>query len=216
MKTVLSAAVLSTLGLCAGSAIAAPHNDVATVISSTPVYERVSAPRRECFTEQVTAYDERRVRRPVQQEYIADSRVESRQSSGAGALLGAIVGGVIGHQFGNSTGGRDRGTAAGAFVGGLIGNGIENSDSGTRYDRYDSGYRRASAYDVERVPVTRDVQRCNVVSDYREEIRGYDVRYSYNGREFTTRMAYDPGPTLPINVEVRPSYRAPVPSYNRY
>ncbi len=192
--------------------MAAPHNDVATVISSTPIYERISAPRRECATEQVTTYDQRRVRRPVQQEYVA----EPRQSSGAGALLGAIVGGVIGHQFGNSTGGRDHGTAAGAVIGGLIGNGIENSDSGTRYDRYDSGYRRASAYDVERIPVTRDVQRCNVVNDDREEIRGYDVRYSYNGREYTTRLAYDPGPTLPINVEVRPSYRAPASSYNRY
>ncbi len=209
MKTVLSIAVLSALGLSAGTAMAAPHNDVATVISSTPIVERVSAPRRECFTEQVTAYDERRVRR--QQEYVADSRVE-RPSSGAGALLGAIVGGVIGHQFGNSTGGRDHGTAAGAVIGGLIGNNMETTGS----DRNDSGYRRASVYDVERVPVTRDVQRCNVVNDYREEIRGYDVRYSYNGREYMTRLAYDPGPTLPINVEVRPSYRTPAPSYNRY
>lgn len=222
MKTVLSVAVISTLGLATGAAIAAPYSDVATVISATPVYERVSAPRRECAIEQVTTYDERRVRRPVQQEYVADSRVEPRQSSGAGAVLGAIVGGVIGHQFGNSTGGRDRGTAAGAIVGGLIGHGIESGENGSsydrsgRYDRYDGSYRRASAYDVERVPVTRDVQRCNVVSDYREEVRGYDVRYSYNGRQYTTRMDYNPGATLPINVEVRPSYRAPAPSYNRY
>ena len=207
MKTVLTIAVLSTLGLSAGAVSAAPHSDVATVISATPVVERVSAPRRECFTEQVTAYDERRVRRPVQQEYAA----ESRPSSGAGALLGAIVGGVIGHQFGNSTGGRDHGTAAGAVIGGLIGNSAERGSN----DGYDNGYRR-TAYEVERVPVTRDVQRCNVVSEYRDEVRGYDVRYSYNGREYATRLAYDPGPTLPINVDVRPSYRAPAPAYDRY
>jgi uncharacterized protein YcfJ len=209
MKTVLTIAVLSTLGLSAGTVLAAPHHDVATVISATPVYERVAAPRRECFTEQVTAYDERRSRRPVREEYVSDSRA----GSGAGTVLGAIVGGVIGHQFGNSTGGRDHGTAAGAVLGGLIGNNMERNGGGS--DRYDSGYSRA-AYDVERVPVTRDVQRCNVVSDYREEVRGYDVRYSYNGREYMTRLDYDPGPTMPINVDVRPSYRAPVPSYNRY
>ena len=215
MKTVLTIAVLSTLGLSAGAAFAAPHSDVATVISSTPVYERVSAPRRECYTEQLTSYDERRVRPQYRQEYYS----ESRQNSGAGAVLGAIVGGVIGHQFGNSSGGRDRGTAAGAVIGGFIGNDIERSNNG--YDRYDNGYRdngyrRASAYDVERIPVTRDVQRCNTVSEHRDEISAYDVRYNYNGREYVTRLSYDPGPTIPINVDVRPSYRSAVPAYNRY
>ena len=216
MKTVLSAAVLSALGLAAGVASANDYGDVATVISATPIYDRVSTPRRECYTEQVTSYDERRVRRPVQEEYYSDSR----GSSGAGTVLGAIIGGVVGHQFGNSSGGRDRGTAAGAIVGGLIGNSVERENA--RYgdgDGYNNGYRRASSYDyaqVERVPVTRDVQRCNVVSESREEIRGYDVRYRYHNREYTTRTSYDPGQTIQVNVDVRPSYRAPVPAYNRY
>ena len=210
MKKLLTVAVLSTLGLTAGVVTAADYGDVATVISATPIVERVASPRRECYNEQVTAYQERRVRAPLREEYVSDSR----QNSGAGAVLGAIVGGVIGHQFGNSSGGRDRGTAAGAVIGGLIGNDIERNSNG--YDRYDSGYRRASAYEVERVPVTRDVQRCNVVNDYRDEIRGYDVRYRYNGRDYTTRTAYDPGPTIQVNVDVRPVYRAPMPSYNRY
>lgn len=208
MKSILTAAVLSALGLVASAASAADYSDVATVISATPIYDRVSTPRRECVTEQVTTFDERRVRRPVEDRYASDSR----GSSGAGTVLGAIIGGVVGHQFGNSTGGRDHGTAAGAVVGGLIGNSIEN-------DNTDSGYRRASSRDygqVERIPVTRDVQRCNVVSESRDEIRGYDVRYRYHDREYTTRLAYDPGPTMPVNVDVRPSYRAPAPSYNRY
>ncbi len=223
MKSILAVAVLSTLGLGA-TASAAEYADVATVISSTPVYERVSAPRRECFNEQISTYDERRVRR-VQPDSYNESRNyvssgSSRENTGAGTVLGAILGGVVGHQFGNSSGGRDRGTAAGAVIGGLIGHSIENdnrgsgsySDSGYR----DSNYRRA-AYDVERVPVTRDVQRCNVVNDYREEVRGYDVRYRYGNREYTTRLAYDPGQTMPVNVDVRPSYRQPSPSYgNRY
>ena len=213
MKTVLTVAVLSALGLAAGAVSAAEYGDVATVISATPIVERVAAPRRECFTEQVTSYDERRVRGPVREEYVADSR----GSSGAGTVLGAIIGGVVGHQFGNSSGGRDHGTAAGAIVGGLIGNSVERENA--RNDGLDSGYRRAYSRDtveVERIPVTRDVQRCSVVAETREEIRGYDVRYRYHNREYTTRLSYDPGPTMPVNVEVRPSYRAPVPSYNRY
>ena len=218
MKVILAVAVLSTLGL-GTTASAAEYADVATVISSTPVYERVSAPRRECVNEQVSTYDERRVRR-VQPDSYNDSRnyVSSgsgREGTGAGAVLGAIIGGVVGHQFGGSTAGRDHGTVAGAVIGGLIGNSIE-SDSRSGYSNGDSNYRRA-AYDIERVPVTRDVQRCSVVNDYREEVRGYDVRYRYGNREYTTRLAYDPGQTMPVNVEVRPSYRQPSPSYgNRY
>ena len=211
MKTILAVAVLSTLGLAA-TASAAEYGDVATVISSTPVYERVSAPRRECVNEQVASYEERRVRRDYPDSY-GETRYPSGSSGvGAGTVLGAILGGAIGHQFGNSSGGRDRGTAAGALIGGLIGHDAERN-GGSSYS--DSGYRRA-AYDVERVPVTREVQRCNVVNDYREEVRGYDVRYRYGNREYTTRLAYDPGQTMPVNVEVRPSYRAPAPSYNRY
>lgn len=212
MKTILAMAVLSTLGLAA-TANAAEFGDVATVISTTPVLERVASPRRECVNEQVTAYDERRVRR-VEPDYNGEARSYSNAGEsrgiGAGTVLGAIIGGAIGHQFGNSTGGRDHGTAAGALIGGLIGH-----DAESRNDGYDGGYRRA-AYDVERVPVTRNVQRCNVVNDYRDEIRGYDVRYRYGNREYTTRLAYDPGPTLPVNVDVRPSYRPAAPSYNRY
>ena len=216
MKTVLTVAVLSTMGLAAGVASANDYGDVATVISATPIYDRVSTPRRECYTEQVTSYDESRVRRPVQENYYSDSR----GSSGAGTVLGAIIGGVVGHQFGNSSGGRDRGTAAGAIVGGLIGNSVEreNARYGDGYG-YNNSYRRASAYDyaeVENVPVTRNVQRCNVVAESRDEIRGYDVRYSYHNHEYTTRMSYDPGPTIPVNIDVRPSYRSAVPSYNRY
>jgi len=216
MKTVLTVAVLSTLGLAAGVSSAADYGDVATVISATPIYDRVSTPRRECYAEQVTSYDERRVHRPVQEEYVSDSR----GGSGAGTVLGAIIGGVVGHQFGNSTGGRDHGTAAGAIVGGLIGHSIErdNARYGDGYG-YDSGYRRASSRDyveIERIPVTRNVQRCNVVSESSDEIRGYDVRYRYHNQEYTTRLPYDPGPTMPVNVEVRPSYRAPLPGYNRY
>jgi uncharacterized protein YcfJ len=189
-KTILGAAVASALVAASGAAFAQQaYGDVARVISSTPIYDRVSEPRRECRTEQVTAYEERRMR---------EAPREARDSGGigAGTVLGAIIGGVIGHQFGGSSAGRDHGTAAGAVIGGIVGNQAE---------RDADGYRPAGRdVIVERVPVTRDVQRCENVADATERIVGYDVRYEYNGREFRTRMPFDPGNQMAVNVEVRP------------
>ena len=221
--TALAAAISAVLSAgFASEASAQQHNDTATVLLATPIVEKVATPRRDCTTEQVTAYEERRTPRAAREEVI-EQRSESKSSSGAGTVLGAIIGGVVGHQFGNSSGGRDRGTAVGAVLGGVIGNNIENDTS-----RDGSNYRTVTrqGYDVERVPVSRDVQRCNTVQEYREVIRGYDVKFRYNGRDYTTRMDQDPGTTIPVNVAVRPitsTYPAqvtlrgsqPVPSYSR-
>jgi uncharacterized protein YcfJ len=192
-KMILGVATAAALGVVGSTAWAQTYGDVARVISSTPIYDRVSSPQRECRTEAVTAYEERRSVRPAPEEY-----QPARESGiGAGTVLGAIIGGVIGHQFGGSSAGRDHGTAAGAVIGGIIGNQAERNA--------DEGYRPASR-DVyaDRVPVTRDVERCRTVAETREQIVGYDVRYEYNGHEFRTRMPYDPGNQIPVNVEVRP------------
>ena len=193
-KIILGMAVASAFAAAAGTASAQQvYGDVARVISSNPIYERGYATRRECRTEQVTGYEERRSVPPAPEEYRASGE---SGGSGAGAIIGAIIGGVIGHQFGMSSAGRDHGTAAGAVIGGLVGSQAERGS--------DTGYQRASRdVPVERVPVTREVQRCSDVADGRR-IAGYDVRYEYNGREFRTRMPYDPGPQIPVNVEVRP------------
>jgi uncharacterized protein YcfJ len=123
---------------------------------------------------------------------------------GAGTVLGAIVGGVIGHQFGSSSGGRDHGTAAGAVIGGLVGTMAER-DAAAKAAQDAPPAPPA----VERVPVTREVQRCSDVMDTREVIVGYDVRYEYNGRQFQTRLPQDPGPQMPVNVEVHPPLPPP-------
>lgn len=243
-KRISVIAGLSVAGLFSIGAQAHDFNDTATVISSTPIYERVSIPRQQCWTEQVAGYEERRVNRVAydgnyddryQDRRYDDRREYNRGSSGigAGTVLGAVIGGAIGHQFGNSSGGRDRGTAVGAILGGIVGNNVENNGRNDSYYR-DNNYRRASAYsqqreymDVERVPVTRDVQRCQTVADTRDEVRGYDVRYRYHGREYTARLPYDPGSTLQVDVNVRPvsrgesrydtryGSRTPAPIYSR-
>jgi uncharacterized protein YcfJ len=194
--TVLSATISAALLGVASAASAQQHNDTATVLSATPITERVATPRRDCTTEQVTAYEERRTPRVERQEVI--ERREETKSTGAGTAVGAVLGGVIGNNIENDP----------------------NRDNGS--------YRTATrqGYDVERVPVSRDVQRCNTVSEYREVVRGYDVKFRYNGRDYTTRMDQDPGTTIAVNVAVRPvtsTYVAPVssrgnqpvPSYSR-
>ncbi len=116
----------------------------------------------------------------------------SRPRGSAGSMiLGGLIGGVIGHQFGH--GDRHTPTLAGAVVGAAIGNEVGQQ----RMAR--EGYA---------VPVQREVQRCNVVyrDDYEERVEGYRVTYVYNGREYTTRMPYDPGPRLRVDVDVRPEF----------
>lgn len=88
----------------------AQFTDTARVVSSTPIYEQVNQPTRECWQEQ-TGY----VTQP------------SGDHSYGGAVLGAIVGGVVGHQIGGG-GGKDAATAAGAAIGAITGDRIDNRD----------------------------------------------------------------------------------------
>src|SRR5258706_3709572 len=124
---VLIAAAASVLGATALDVAAqSTYGDVAKVISATPVYDRVSSPRRDCRPEQVTAYEERRA---VREEPPRESG-----GIGPGTVIGPIVGGVIGHQMGSSSAGRDHGTAAGAVIGGVVGNGAGRRAAGAPPD----------------------------------------------------------------------------------
>jgi len=106
---------------------------------------------------------------------------------GGRTLLGGIIGGVIGHQIGSGRG-RDAATVAGAVIGSGVG--------------YDSARRRVGTSTEERV-----VQRCSTryERDYEERIECYRVTYEYHGREFTTRLPYDPGERIRVRVDVAPA-----------
>lgn len=181
MRTrVLPAALLAALGAYAGLAAAQQsYGDTAKVLSATPVTERVTENRRDCRMETVEGYSERVRNTPP------------APPTGAGAVIGSIIGGVIGHQFGYSGGA----TAAGAVVGGLVGNSVEA----------DANAQRAPGdVVVERTQQPRQVERCRTVPETRDRVVGYDVKYEYNGRQFQARMDFDPGPEMPVNVDVRP------------
>jgi len=121
-------------------------------------------------------------------EYVAARPHISDPKVAGPTLLGSVIGGVVGHQFGSGSG-RDAATIAGAMIGAGVG--------------YDSAARRAATTTAEE----RTVQRCAVryESDYEERIEGYRVTYEYNGREYSTRLPYDPGDRIKVRVAVAPA-----------
>jgi uncharacterized protein YcfJ len=97
-----------------------------------------------------------------------------------GAVLGAIAGGLIGSTVGKGDG-KVAAAAVGAATGAVVGD--RWNGSGTRYESR-----------------PQQVERCRTHDDYRQVITGYDVRYRFQGREYTTRLPYDPGAWLNLNV----------------
>jgi uncharacterized protein YcfJ len=110
--------------------------------------------------------------------------VESEGGGGnraAGAVIGGIAGGLIGHQIGSGSG-NTAATIAGTLGGAAVGNEVARRSGGER-----------------------TVERCRTVGGYDERVVGYDVTYRFQGREFVTRLPYDPGPDLPVHVTVAPA-----------
>jgi uncharacterized protein YcfJ len=66
---------------------------------------------------------------------------------------------------------------------------------------------RGGGNDLVAVPRDREVQRCRTVDNGRMQLQGYEVRYVYDGREYTTQLPYDPGTRVRVNVDVRPENR---------
>lgn len=161
----LIAGLAAVLALSSGAAMAEyghEFRDRAKVVSSTPVYEQVNEPRRECWTE----YESRETYR--------------NGNNTGGAILGAVVGGLVGSTVGKGNG-KVAAAAVGAATGAVVG------------DRW-NGRGDSHAYEE------RPVERCRVTANYRQEVVGYDVTYRYNGRNFSTRLPYDPGEWLSLNV----------------
>lgn len=109
------------------------------------------------------------------------------RGNGVGTVVGGVIGGAIGNAVGHSKRNKQVGTVVGAVLGATLGNAASNRR--VEEDVY---------YDTE--------QRCEVYHDWHEEerIMGYDVRYRYNDRTYSTRMRTDPGDTIRVRVTVSP------------
>ena len=66
---------------------------------------------------------------------------------------------------------------------------------------------RGGGNDLVAVPRERQVQRCETVNNTEQRLEGYEVHYLYDGREYVTRLPYDPGPRVRVNVDVHPENR---------
>lgn len=182
LVSILTAALALTSGMAwAGHGHGFP--DRAKVVSSTPVYEQVNEPRRECWTDH-TSYEE---------------RVYRKGNNNGNAVLGAIIGGLAGSGIGKGNG-KVAAAAVGAATGAVIGDRWNDRD----------GYYTTTRH--------RPVEQCRMVDHFRQEIVGYDVVYQYHGKEFATRLPYDPGRWLDVDVQVkvaenqsRDDYRGPDP-----
>jgi uncharacterized protein YcfJ len=102
-KNLLVLAIVSLYG----NAYASDFVDTARVVSSTPIYERVSEPRRECWNESVQS--------------------APKERSMGGAIIGGVAGGLLGNQVGGGQG-KTAATAAGAIAGVLVGDRVANPD----------------------------------------------------------------------------------------
>ncbi len=163
--TTLIAALLTVSGAAqAGHGRGDGFTARAKVLASTPVYDTINEPRRECWTE-TTGYETR--------SYRSDNNA-------GGAILGAIAGGLLGSTVGKGSG-KVAAAAVGAATGAVVG------------DRWNDGNSRYESR-------PRQVERCRVQDNYRQVISGYDVRYLFQGREYSTRLPYDPGKWLALEV----------------
>lgn len=132
----------------------------------------------------VPVYDT--VNEPRKECWIETTGYETQTTRSAGnpggAIVGAIAGGLIGSTVGKGNG-KIAAAAVGAATGAVVG------------DRWNSGVVTESR--------PTQVERCSIQDNTRQVLTGYDVRYRFNGREFTTRLPYDPGSYLNLNVSYR-------------
>ena len=191
--------------LCSAGAFAASEVvDSAQVISSTPIYERVSEPRQECDSAAAPAPKERSIIAPI-----------------LGGLAGALIGRQVGH--GN---GRDVATAVGAAAGTMAGDAVANPDANRNYtgaavgavaggvlgNQVGNGRGNGAATAAGTIAGTmagdrigartasagQAAQRCRTVESSREVIKGYNIVYRFNGRDVTTTLPYNPGNTVKV------------------
>jgi uncharacterized protein YcfJ len=112
------------------------------------------------------------------------SRVSAPERNFGGAIVGGITGGLLGSLMGAGNG-KVAAAAAGAGIGAIAGDRMANRDTGDTY--------------TTAVPI----QRCETVSNSQTRT-AYMVTYEYDGQRFMTRLPYNPGNQLRVNVSVTP------------
>lgn len=127
----------------------------------------------------------------IPREVCSDRTItESSPSTGAGALLGGIAGGAAGNAIGDG-GGRAAATAIGIIGGAMLGNKIEGGGQ----------------------TQTRVVRQCSTQTVYEDRAAAYDVVYEYAGRQYSVRLAEDPGAFVELQLNPVGALPEPAPNY---
>lgn len=130
------------------------------------------------------------INRPAQQcwtETQQTTQAAPPQRNYLGAIIGGVAGGLLGSTVGRGNG-RVAAAAVGAGVGALTGDSVANQNS-----------------DGRTITTTTPVQRCRQVDNFETITTGYLVNYEFDGQRFSSRLPYDPGRELRVNVSVVPS-----------
>lgn len=109
----------------------------------------------------------------------APAQPQAQERDYSGAVIGGLAGGLLGAQIGKGNG-RTAAAAVGAAVGAMVGDSVQKSQNAP----------------------AAPAQQCRTVESSREVIKGYTVVYHYNGRDITTTLPYDPGPTVRVGVGI--------------
>ena len=128
------------------------------------------------------------VNHPTQQCWTETQQVTQaapQQHNYLGAVIGGVAGGLLGSTVGKGNG-KVAGAAVGAGVGAITGDVVANQNNGSA------------------VTSTVPVQRCQQVNNFETVTTGYQVTYEYDGQRFSTRLPYNPGNQLRVNVAVTP------------
>jgi uncharacterized protein YcfJ len=110
-------------------------------------------------------------------------RQDSAGKSFTPTLLGAIIGGAVGHRLGDNHGDAGAAAVAGGLLGASIGRDVGNHMDHNRRVVVDGPCGYGGSDHV------------------RREVVEYAVRYRYNGEVYFTRMDYDPGEWIALDVK---------------
>ena len=121
----------------------------------------------------------------VPSEQCWQETVAYEHHSNTAPILGAILGGALGNELGHHKSNKRVGTVVGAVLGASVASDISRQRGGQHY---------------------QTVDRCEIQDrrEWREEIVGYNVSYRYQGEIYHTRLPYNPGRQIEIDVNVTP------------
>lgn len=180
-RTPMLRSILPLIGLALACGTAGAGPAVGTVLG-TPASTTTTVQARVVSATPVVA----QVASPRQVCYDTQQPVQE-EGSGAGALMGAIAGSAMGNAVGKGAG-NALATGIGIIGGAILGDKVETQGR----------------------TAVQTVRRCEQQTAYDNRVVAYDVVYEYNGQQFSTQMAQEPGPTLPLQITLSPGGVAPM------